>query len=506
MKAKFIISSLLLANLSFAQLAGEFDTGFGNYGKVTLTNPAHGQVVQDMIVQPDGKIIAAIQQQKTNADFQIMRFMPNGLIDTTFGANGVTSVDFNGYKDVPYSLALQSDGKIIVGGKAGNGQITEISGFGILRLNTNGSVDTTFGTNGKVSFNFESQSGSYDAINNIAIQADGKIVVSGTAIYESSFKFAIARIYPDGTLDNNFSNDGKQTSNFSNSTSECSALKILPDGKFLLGGYSGASAAVLRLLPDGSFDNSYNGTGAKVVAANIYYPHPKMAFLNDNSIIFAGTLNNDVKVMKFDSNLEQVTSFGASGSVVVDIDNGSYDERVTKIITDNNGRIYTIGKTSTGGNSYFYILNFTANGTLNTNFSYDGKQLVSFDNINTAYSAVMQSDAKLIVGGASSPANQVTATGVMARLHVEAQGLGINDIKKLESVEVYPNPTLSLLNLKNIDKSLMNDKIIMTDLSGRIVHEKLINNINETLNVSHLNAGIYLLKIGSGAVVKIIKK
>ncbi|MBK8809533.1 MAG: hypothetical protein IPN69_02245 [Acidobacteria bacterium] len=148
-------------------------TGFANesfYGNVSR--------IRSLAIQPDGKIIAAgnAADNLFLNDFSIIRYNPSGSIDTSFGTGGRLYADVNGRPDVSPVVLLQADGKIIV---VGNSQDNQNNLLSVLRFNANGTVDTSFGTNGVTTTRFQ-QTGSSAATPNDAIpQPDGKIVVAG---------------------------------------------------------------------------------------------------------------------------------------------------------------------------------------------------------------------------------------------------------------------------------------------------------------------------------------
>ncbi|HEX8833197.1 MAG TPA: Ig-like domain-containing protein, partial [Abditibacteriaceae bacterium] len=141
-------------------------------------------------------------------DFGVARLTANGTLDTTFGTDGKVTIDFNSGSDVPNAIALQGT-QIVLGGRAGND-------FGLTRLNANGSVDTAFGSNGRVTTDFES---SGDDINGLVVK-NGRILAAGFANHtiadpREHTNFALARYKSDGTLDTSFDTDGKVITDFS---------------------------------------------------------------------------------------------------------------------------------------------------------------------------------------------------------------------------------------------------------------------------------------------------
>jgi uncharacterized delta-60 repeat protein len=161
--------------------------------------------------------------------------IPRMGLDASFGTGGKQTTDFFGGQDIPYSLAIQSDGKIVAIGEAYN-NTTSNSDFALARYNTNGSMDNRFDRDGKLTGYYAAGTGSFYAI---AVQSDGKIIAAGQA-YNSTLNndFALARFNADGTLDKTFNCTGKQTTDFSGNDDCVKAIAIQSDGKIVVAGYS----------------------------------------------------------------------------------------------------------------------------------------------------------------------------------------------------------------------------------------------------------------------------
>jgi uncharacterized delta-60 repeat protein len=144
-----------------------------------------------------------IARNGSNIDFCIARFETNGTLDTSFGTSGKVIQHIGSAIDFGYSLAIQPDGKILLGGACSNGSNRD---FCIARFNSDGTLDTSFGTNGKVIQNIGSAD---DYGNSLAIQPDGKILLGGYCKNGSNDDFCIARFNSDGTLDTTFGTGGK---------------------------------------------------------------------------------------------------------------------------------------------------------------------------------------------------------------------------------------------------------------------------------------------------------
>jgi uncharacterized delta-60 repeat protein len=166
------------------------------------------------------------------------------------------TTNFASGSDACIGVALQSDGKIVAGGSAG-------SRFGVARYNSDGSLDTTFGGDGKVTTNFTSRP---DGGNRVVLQGDGKIVLAGFAggAFGQNTSFAVARYETDGSLDGTFSGNGKVTTNFTSGFDSARAPIILGDGSIVAVGVAhaaGGAFALARYTAAGSLDTTFGGDG-----------------------------------------------------------------------------------------------------------------------------------------------------------------------------------------------------------------------------------------------------
>ncbi len=179
----------------------------------------------------------------------MLQYAADGAVDSLFGINGQQTIDFTGFDDFAQAIALQWDGKIVAGGftKSGNG----MESFALARFRADGLPDSTFGVNGKTKLNFN-PFGIKDAIESIAIQADGKIVTAGYTYIPSFevFNFALARFLPNGQLDLDFNGTGKVTTAFQVGNDRAYAVAIQADGRIVAGGGSTSfDFALARYLP-----------------------------------------------------------------------------------------------------------------------------------------------------------------------------------------------------------------------------------------------------------------
>jgi uncharacterized delta-60 repeat protein len=213
---------------------GTLDASFGTGGKVTTDFAGSDDFANSVAVQLNGKIVVAGNTSAgTGSDFALARYNSDGTLDTSFGTGGKVTTDFAGLDDRANSVALQLNGKIIVAGFAGTG---DSSDFALAHYNSNGTLNASFGTGGKVTTDFAS---SDDFANSVAMQLNGKIVVAGNTFTATGNDFALARYNRDGTLDASFGTGGKVTTGFAGFESVANSIAVQLNGKIVAAGYSG---------------------------------------------------------------------------------------------------------------------------------------------------------------------------------------------------------------------------------------------------------------------------
>jgi uncharacterized delta-60 repeat protein len=194
-------------------------------------NGAVSAQAYSVAVQPDGKIVVAGQANIDGGyDFALARYNSNGTLDTRFSTDGKVTTNFGSPNDAAFSVAVQSDGKIVAAG----GTILSRGGdFALARYDSNGSLDTSFGRGGKVTTDI---AGPSDSVNSIAVQSDGKTVAVGRTFINGAYHSALARYNSNGSLDASFGRSGKVTAIFGGSEEGVSSVAVQPDEKIVVAG------------------------------------------------------------------------------------------------------------------------------------------------------------------------------------------------------------------------------------------------------------------------------
>jgi uncharacterized delta-60 repeat protein len=262
--------------------SGSIDSTFDNDGIVTASVGTVSDQGYATTIQTDGKILVAAHSfSGANNDYALIRLNANGSLDATFGTAGRVLTDIYG-DDLPYAISLQTDGKIVVAGISNND-------FSVVRYRTDGSLDTSFDSDGKVRTSFGAGE---DVATSLAIQSDGKIVLAGnTNSVQSQVGIALARYNSNGSLDASFDGDGLVTTSIPCTTF---GIAVQTNGKILVSGhgYGGANIdfSLARFNSNGSIDLSFDSDG--IVTTDYGFSKDDFAYSsllqNDGKIIVVG--------------------------------------------------------------------------------------------------------------------------------------------------------------------------------------------------------------------------
>ena len=388
----------------------------------TLASAGAGTVVTDFVNGFDGGLSVALQSNGkivvsgfaingTTADFALARYNANGTLDTSFNNTGKATTDFFNSGDVGYSVAVQSDDKIVVAGVVNNGATPDFADFALARYNADGTLDTNFGGAGTGKLTTDFFNGE-DRISSVALQSDGKIVVSGMAVSATSIDFALARYDANGTLDTTFGSagTGKLTTEFTN-LSEGLSVALQSDDKIVVSGFAhdGTSLvfALARYNANGSLDTSFNGTGtATTDFFNGRDLGRSVALQSDGKIVVSGSAfngtTNEFALARYNVDGTLDISFNGTGKLTTDFYIGGDEGYSVALQSDGKIVVSGLAATETGGVD-FALARYNVDGTLDTSFNGTGKLTTDFFNGTDGGVAVaVQSDGKIVVSGSAT--------------------------------------------------------------------------------------------------------
>ena len=359
--------------------AGSLDTSFDGDGKVVTQVGGAVDIAHSVAVQTDGRIVAA---GNATLDFGVVRYNTDGTLDSSFDDDGkvITTV---GFVDVrASSVAIQSDGRIVVAGfsKSNPGPSDD---FVVVRYNTDGTLDTSFDGDGKVFTSI----GSIDLAYSVAIQSDDRIVVAGATYNGSNFDFAVIRYNTDGTLDTSFDGDGKVITPIGSFDDVAYSVAIQTNGHIVAAGKSSngtnSDFVVVRYNTNGTLDTSFDGDGKAITpVGSIEDVAYSVAIQPDGRIVAAGYAGcntgepgDDFAVVRYNTDGTLDASFDGDGKALTAISTGSVDS-ASSVAVQTDGRIIVAGFSYDGPNrGDFAIVRYNANGTLDTSFDGDGKAI-----------------------------------------------------------------------------------------------------------------------------------
>jgi uncharacterized delta-60 repeat protein len=345
---------------------GSLDTTFSGDGIVPSPFGSDFDLVRAIALQPDGKIVAAGTVGISNSKFAVVRFNPDGSLDTTFDQDGIVTTSVFQTAGA-MAVAIQPDGKIVAGGNARNTSNADF--FAVVRYEANGSVDTSFGSAGIVAVDF----GLIDFFNDIIIQTDGKILGVGTGDVSSSTPLlAMIRLTAAGALDTSFSGDGKVAFPMPD-ISEMNSIDLQPDGRILVGGYIDSHFSLLRFHVSGALDTTFDGDGI----ATPGFANPSRAsdikVLADGKIVAGGDAfggGRDFAIARFNPNGSLDQDFGTGGMATTVIT--AADDSINRIAVQADGKVVVAGFSEQAGGQKATLARYTANSTAGARADFDG--------------------------------------------------------------------------------------------------------------------------------------
>jgi uncharacterized delta-60 repeat protein len=407
----FCSSTLLMAQ------AGSLDPTFGTGG--TVITPFSGEnnaIANAAAIQSDGKIVVAgaIPDTQGFGEQGLARYNTNGTLDTSFGTGGLVTTS----ADTIFGIAILSNGQIVVG--AAGALAVQAA-----RYNTNGTLDTTFGAGGIASVRpfspnfFDASSGG------LALQKDGKILVAAGN--------ALVRFLGNGQIDSTFGTGGVVPLLFT-----ANRINLLANGKILIASTfdslsPASSGTIARYNSNGTLDTTFALNGQ----ISIVGPASAIALLSNGKFIVAGSFPTSigtppapntygVALTRYNANGTVDITFGTHGGVVAPF-SGNTDAVGFALAIQSNGDIVAAGQAGSqapDGPSSFALARFTATGQVDTTFGNSGTVTTAFGN-NTAFvsALLIQSDGKIVAVGndemISSEGQSITDSFALARYLAE---------------------------------------------------------------------------------------
>lgn len=366
---------------------------FGVGGAVITDFPGYWMRANKILLQPDGKIISVgYDLSVANSAFAIAKYNLDGSPDTAFGTSGlVTTVigDISG----AYDVVRQSDGKIVV---VGWSTLSSKKRFAIARYNSNGSLDTTFGSYGTTTTTIGSDE---DAAYSVIQQPDGKLVVAGSTKSGSVISIATVRYLPDGSVDTAFGTSGKAITTIG-SNSRAYSLIQQSDAKLLAAGYANGNWIIARFLNNGSLDTSFGGGGTGYVTTPLGSTDGIQQIIRqaDGKLVGVGNGLASLALARYSSEGVLDATFNGTGIVTTKVGSETWGHGV---IQQPDGMLVAAGYNWNNVSSQYNVVlaRFINNGGLDAGFGSAGIVTTLIQNQSKTRSVLLQPDGKLAVAG-----------------------------------------------------------------------------------------------------------
>ena len=418
--ATFVACCGLMAPITAHAAAGDLDTSFGTGGIQTTPIGTGSDFAFAVAIQTDGKIVAAGQGTSgPSTVVAVARYTIDGALDPSFGTGGKQTTDIGAGIESAVGVAIQADGKIVVAGISSDGTNYDIAVVryntdGSLDTNADDDPLVHFDTDGIQTTPIGAGD---DIATGIAIQTDGKIVIGGYSDNGTNYDFAVVRYNTDGSLDTSFGTGGKQTTDIGAGNDVAEGVAIQSDGKIVTAGYSlngvDPDFAVVRYNTDGSLDTNadddppvhFDTDGIQTTPIGAGYDLARAVVIQtDQKIVAGGTTDNgtnyDFALVRYNTDGSLDTSFGTGGKQTTPI--GAGDGSALEVVIQTDGKIVAAGQ-GTNGTIDFAVVRYNPNGSLDTSFGTGGKQTTPIGALDDrAYTVAIQANGNIVVAGASN--------------------------------------------------------------------------------------------------------
>ncbi|MEZ4958539.1 MAG: delta-60 repeat domain-containing protein [Saprospiraceae bacterium] len=462
MKNLITLLSLFCLTAGWAQ-PGQLDPTFGNGGIVTTTLD-QALESRTIVLQPDGKVVVAGWYKISSRKLLLIRYNTDGSIDTGFGDNGKFISDFVVYDAV--NIALLPNGKLVATGNL-NGNFDTF----FARFNSNGTLDSSFGTGGVIMLDFPEPTkcqaiapGPGDKLYIAATQSDNNVM----------WRIAAMRLNADGSFDNSFGTNGISSLDFT-STGWVQDLKVRPDGGMVIGGRSGSSGflTLAAFTSNGTPDPNF-GTNGQVVLNNLpnnlsFFNEMHSVELDGNGNVYGvGRVGLNLSVVKLSAAGVLDASYGENGLSRIIL--GERTEGFGSAF-DAEGKLLVAGKLGPEGNgSRLIVLRLNTDGSLDTNFGTAGITEVSIepDYTQQASDVVVRPNGKIVAFGESLkpfPIGNLVLIGLTSGMESATHDLA----GLVSGATVSPNPVHGAFTLRYQLASPMDLSLQLVDAAGRTI-------------------------------------
>ncbi|OSZ78802.1 hypothetical protein CAP35_11295 [Chitinophagaceae bacterium IBVUCB1] len=506
MKKAILLCTMLAGLVANAQVPGTLDSSFGNNGVMRWTSTtAVSHSPKDMRLLPDGKFMMAGEVSGSNQDLLLAKFKANGMPDSSLqGASYGMYDPLLGADDNMYCMEVLPDGKVLLGGSAQGANDIDVV---IYKINTDGSVDNTWGNNGKVVID----AGDNETAMKIKVMPDGKILIGCTNYGNNTSNMVMVRLMADGTPDNTFSGDGISSIVFVGQTQgNLVDMEVLPGGNIIVLGT--ISDGVLAQIGMAKLNNAGQGMPVFGVASKFKFSldgkstqATNMIRTSKNKLLITGVQkkanNDDAGVLLMVDTAGIMDNVFASGKGVIAYDktNLAEDDRFADVMEMKNGYFFVMSNYIDIDNKrHLQCIVFDESGNMRLDYGNSGIILhspdVSLFTIGSLAIMIPQPDGKvLIAGGAKNTATNKNEF-LVYRLNLENKAAStVVSATVAPQVKIYPNPASGYFSISTSTKV---DEVWMVDASGRVAAQWAGTNNTYAIPQTVAN-GLYYIKVKS---------
>lgn len=529
---QFLLIFLLLISIYETQAQpGTLDPTYGNNGTVHTTIPMGALTAYCSALDAQGRQIVGGRVWTGVSGGQghdiLARYKTDGSLDATFGDNGFAIDDL--VTTEIFGVTIAMDGKILACGRntTTTGQFSY--DYMILRYNEDGTLDNTFGNNGRafVDFGIEHRNIAYD----IHEQSDGKIIVNGRFQYSLGnaaplYKIGICRFLPNGILDNTFGSNGLASTDVNSISVRSYYSKIDFNGKLVISGRreidnSGNSQGFLsRFNTDGSLDPTFGTAGVAPLDVPLFsYGFRSVAIATDGSLYACGTSTDSSEnsdwnflIAKFSSSGALDTSYANNGYLSFDFFGLGHRDEAHNLVLQQDGKLLVIGQVEDDNFRWeFGALRLRQDGSIDNTFGENGICHFTIGPADAFPTSVqLQADGKALLVGFADADNETLAFA-LARIITDSNvGIVDFDTNKVQ-VLVYPNPVVETTTLQYELTKSSKVSIEILSIDGKSI-EQIINNTmldsgshKIEVNLSNLASGTYLLKLTANTNITTVR-
>jgi uncharacterized delta-60 repeat protein len=389
MKTLLLFFIGIISSLTYSQ-DGTLDTSFGNNGYVVTDFYGRGDRGSSVAIQADGKIVVYGVANHPNNYFVygLVRYTPDGALDTTFGTDGLVTTQIgNNYHEYFNSLHIQPDQKIITSTTFfENGEV----GFLLVRYLPDGALDNTFGIDGIVKTSYAE-----NYLSGTVLLPNNKILAGGSNTDGGNNSILLVKYLPDGSLDTSFGTNGSIMQFINNESFKVFGIKVQSDGKILVPYRTEENFVkkfqIARFLSNGVLDPDFGVDGIVEIESLSEVFHSSITIQNDGKILMSLRTQPGTSIKRLLPNGEFDVSFGNNGNVDIDGDIFS----ALKILVQPNNAIIVFGITFGFEPDFNRTYRFYPDGILDTTFGINGFTEMGFEGADIAF----QQDGKLVVAG-----------------------------------------------------------------------------------------------------------